>query len=447
MIRVLLVDDEDELVNAFKTKLKDDGMEVSTAHTAEEAMGLLRKRSFDVAVFDIRLPDESGTDLLKKAKVAQPTMEAIMLTGYASVETAIQSMKLGAYDYLKKPCELSELSALVQKAYDKKALSDTNIILKEHVRKLRSYEDLLGENVKIEEIRRLVSLSASSDMPVLILGETGTGKELVAYTIHDLSFRRDKEFVVINASNLQDTMLESELFGYKKGAFTGAEKDKLGLLEIADKGTFFIDELAEMSPPIQAKLLRVLDKGFFRKLGDTRETQVDVRFVCATNVPLDNALNEGRFRKDLFYRLNNFTISLPPLRERSDDILLLAVHFLGKYGSRSIKKRLSREAMDAFMAYSWPGNVRELSNVVQRACLLSGGREEINLSDLPGNLLNSPGEKTESVGAGPCNLLEDLERNHIERMVKIAGGNISKAARLLGISRRRIYAKLKGPPE
>ncbi|MBA4419153.1 MAG: sigma-54-dependent Fis family transcriptional regulator [Syntrophus sp. (in: bacteria)] len=447
MIRVLLVDDEEELVKAFKTKLKGDGMEVSTAHTAEGAMSLLRKRSFDVAVFDIRLPDESGTDLLKMAKIAQPTMEAIMLTGHASIETAIQSMKLGAYDYLKKPCELSELSALIQKGYEKKALSDTNIILKEHVRKLRSYESLLGESEQIREIKRLINLSANSDIPVLILGETGTGKELVAYTIHDLSPRRDKEFVVINASNLQDTMLESELFGYKKGAFTGAEKDKLGLLEIADKGTFFIDELAEMSPPIQAKLLRVLDKGFFRKLGDTKETHVDVRFVCATNVPLDNALKESGFRKDLFYRLNNFMISIPPLRERSDDILLLAVHFLQKYGGRSAKKRLSREAMDTFMAFSWPGNVRELSNVVQRACLLSGVREEIYLSDLPGNLLNGSGEKIQSAEASPGNLLEDLERSHIERMVKIAGGNISKAARLLGISRRRIYAKLKGSSE
>jgi len=228
MIHVLLVDDEVELVKAFKTKLENDGMKVFVAHTAAEGLAVLKNRSCDVTVFDIRLPDQSGVDLLKMAKMIQPTVETIMLTGHATVESAIQSMKLGAYDYLKKPCELLELSNLIEKAYEKKILSETNLILKEHLRILESHEQLLGESKKMKEIKDLIGMAAISDIPVLVQGETGTGKELVANTVHNLSARKDRQFVAINASNLQDNMLESELFGYKKGAFTGAERDKLG---------------------------------------------------------------------------------------------------------------------------------------------------------------------------------------------------------------------------
>ena len=443
---MLLVDDEAELVKAFKTKLEYDGMEVSVAHSGAAGLALLKKRSFDVAVFDIRLPDESGVDLLKKAKTIQPTLEAIMLTGHASVETAIQSMKFGAYDYLKKPCELAELSNLIEKAYEKKALSETNLILEEHLRILKPHEELLGESPKIKEVRELISVAATSNIPVLVQGETGTGKEIVASAIHNQSTRKDRQFVAINASNLQDNILESELFGYKKGAFTGAEKDKLGLLEIAHKGTFFMDEVAEMNLPIQVKLLRVLDRGVFRKLGDIRETQTEVRFVCATNVPLKAAMKEGKFRKDLYYRLNNFTIYLPPLRERGDDILLLSQHFLEKYKKRNARKTLGGEVMDLFMRYPWPGNVRELANVIERACLLSADRQEIALDDLPADLLSDAGDSMENVRLDSLNkslCLGEQEKTLILKTLKLANGNKTEAARLLGIARKTLYEKLK----
>ena len=446
MISVLLIDDEIELVKAFRTKLEYEGMEVSVAHTGASGIALLKKRNFDVAILDIRLPDQDGVELLKIAKTIQPTLEVIMLTGYATFETAIQSMKLGAYDYLRKPCELTELSSLIEKAYDKKMLSETNIILKEHLRILKTHEQMVGESKKIKEVKNLMKLAATSDIPVLVQGETGTGKELVAYTIHDLSARRDKQFVAISASNLPDNILESELFGYKKGAFTGAEKDKPGLLEIANKGTFFLDEIAEMGLSTQAKLLRVLDKSIFRKLGDVRETQIDIRFVCATNVPLKVAVKENRFRKDLYYRLNNLTIFLPPLHERRVDIPLLAEHFLQKHNKRYTKKNFTKEVMEIFMAYSWPGNIRELSNVIERACLLSGERQEIGIDDLPIDLLYNMDEHTESSEITPPSAsfsLNGQERDLILKTLAFTNGNKAETARLLGIARKTLYEKLK----
>jgi len=446
MISVLLIDDEIELVKAFRTKLENEGMEVSVAHTGASGIALLKKRNFDVAILDIRLPDQDGVELLKIAKTIQPTLEVIMLTGYATFETAIQSMKLGAYDYLRKPCELSELSSLIEKAYDKKMLSETNIILKEHLRILKTHEQMVGESKKIKEVKNLMKLAATSDIPILVQGETGTGKELVAYTIHDLSTRRDKQFVAISASNLPDNILESELFGYKKGAFTGADKDKPGLLEIANKGTFFLDEIAEMGLSTQAKLLRVLDKSIFRKLGDVRETQINIRFVCATNVPLKVAVKEGRFRKDLYYRLNNLTIFLPPLHERRVDIPLLAEHFLQGHNKRYTRKNFTKEVMEIFMAYSWPGNIRELSNVIERACLLSGERQEIGIDDLPIDLLYNMDEHTESseiTSPGASLSLDGQERNLIMKTLALTNGNKAEAARLLGIARKTLYEKLK----
>ena len=320
------------------------------------------------------------------------------------------------------------------------------MILEEHLRILKPHEELLGEDAKIREVRRLIGVAATSDIPVLVQGETGTGKEIVASAIHNQSTRKDRQFVAINASNLQDNILESELFGYKKGAFTGAEKDKLGLLEIAHKGTFFMDEVAEMSLSIQVKLLRVLDRGVFRKLGDIRETQTEVRFVCATNVPLKGAMEDGKFRKDLYYRLNNFTIYLPPLRERGDDILLLSQHFLEKYRKRNARKTLGKEVIDLFMRYPWPGNVRELSNVVERACLLSAERQEIALDDLPADLLSDAGETTENVRFDSLNkslCLGEQEKALILKTLKLANGNKTEAARLLGIARKTLYEKLK----
>jgi two-component system response regulator AtoC len=445
MIRTLIVDDEEQLAEAFKKKLSKEGFSVTIAFTAHEAISIMKKQSFDVCVLDIRLPDMDGVDLLELLKKSEPTLEFVMLTGHASIDTAIQSMKRGAYDYLSKPCKLSELSNVIQKAYEKKSLQERNIVLQEQLQRAEARDAFIGESKQIKEVKKLISLVGTSNVPVLVLGETGTGKELVARAIHSLSARSDSPFVAINASCLQENILESELFGYKKGAFTGAQADKLGLLQIANKGTFFVDEVAEMSPTIQSKLLRVIETGVFRKLGDTKEMTVDVRFIFATNKSIEEEIETNRFRKDLFYRLSTFTIVVPPLRERKDDIPILAEYFMEKHSRGGRKKVISKQAMDVLTNYHWHGNVRELANVLERAILISANRSEITADDLPRGMVQTlpviTGIGTQKVSHDTLRL-DSMEKEHIERVLKMAEGNKSKAARLLGISRKKLYQKI-----
>ena len=383
MIRVLIVDDEYQLLEAFKKKLSKEGMEVFTASNGQEAIAILKQETLDIGLFDIKLPDTDGVELLEKLREIQPTAEVIMLTGYASVDTAIRSMKLGAYDYLTKPVKLSELHTVILKAYEKKQLKEKTIVLEEQLQRVEVHDKFIGESKEINAVKKAISLVGNSNVPVLILGETGTGKELVARAIHAQSSRAANPFVIINASNLQESILESELFGYKKGAFTGAQTDKVGLLQIANTGTFFVDEVADMGMPIQSKLLRVLETGSFRKLGDTKEITVDVRFIFATNKVIEEEVKANRFRKDLFYRLNTFVIQVPPLRDRKDDIPILTKYFLEKHARKGNRKAVSRQAMNLLVTYHWPGNVRELANVIERAILISADRGEIIPDDLP----------------------------------------------------------------
>jgi two-component system response regulator AtoC len=444
-IRVLIVDDEEELAKAIRKKLSKEGHKVSTASTGAGAVALLKQQQVDVCILDIRLPDISGVDLLGRLKEIEPTMEVIMLTGHASIDTAIRSMKHGAYDYLSKPCKLSELASVILKAYEKKSLKERNVVLEQQLQRVDAQDTFVGESRQVTEIKRLVSLVAPSDVPVLVLGETGTGKELVARAIHNRSPRSANQFVAVNSSTFQESILESELFGYKKGAFTGAQTDKIGLLELANKGTFFIDEVGDMGMAIQAKFLRALETGVFRRLGDTRETTVDVRYIFATNKALETEVKEKKFRKDLFYRLNTFILVLPSLRERRDDIPLLAEYFLRKFARGGQKKGVSKDAMRPLLDYWWPGNVRELANVIERAVLLSGTREMILCEDLPQSMMgNNPG--VENIDGGldrdePFSLRE-LEKDHIKRVLEFTEGNKSRAARLLGISRRNLYIKI-----
>jgi two-component system, NtrC family, response regulator AtoC len=445
MIRILIVDDERQLVEAFKKKLSKEGMEVFTALKGHEALSIIKQKTLDIGLFDIMLPDMNGVELLGKLKEMQPTAEVIMLTGNASVDTAIRSMKLGAYDYLTKPCKLSELHSVILKAYEKKQLREKNIVLEEHIQRIEAHDRFIGESKGIREVKKFIGLVSGSNVPVLVLGETGTGKELVARAIHELSNRSANPFVAINASSLQENILESELFGYKKGAFTGAQTDKVGLFQIADKGTFFVDEVADMGTAIQAKLLRVLETGAFRKLGDTKEITVDVRFIFATNKSIEQEIEAGRFRKDLFYRLNTFIITVPPLWERKEDIPVLAEYFMEKHARGGIKKVITKPTMDLLRDYPWPGNVRELSNILERAILISGGRTEILSDDLPVSVAQS----TLSVAvagkqkSGRDSLrLDAIEKEHIENVLRLADGNKSKAARMLGISRKKLYQKI-----
>ncbi|HRV22027.1 MAG TPA: sigma-54 dependent transcriptional regulator [Syntrophorhabdaceae bacterium] len=446
MIRVLIVDDEIQLAQAFMKQLSKEGMDVTTVASGAEALKIIGQDDFDVAVLDIKLPDIDGIDLLSKLRNAEPTIEVIMLTGYASIDTAIRSMKLGAYDYLTKPCKISELSSVISKAYEKKSLKDKNILLREHIQRISIQDEFVGNSKQMQRVKDLIALVAASDTPVLIQGETGTGKELAARAIHSLSPRSSNPFVAINSSALQESMLESELFGYKKGAFTGAHNNKPGLLEIANEGTFFVDEIGDMSPAIQAKLLRVLENGTFMKLGDTKETRVDVRFVFATNKDLANEVKEGRFRKDLFFRMNAFVIQLPPLREKKEDIPLLVEYFLTKFARAGEKKQLSEKVKELIKGYYWPGNVRELANVIERACLISMDRKEILPEDLPEAIFASgyshnKGSEIKKIKEGRTSLAE-LEIEHIRHVLNSVGGNKSKAARILGISRKKLYNKL-----
>lgn len=445
MIRVLIVDDEIRLAEAFREQLTEEGMRVFIASQAKEALSIMKRESIDVAVLDIKLPDMDGVELLLKLKHMEPTTEVIMLTGYASVATAIRSMKLGAYDYLTKPCKLTELSNVITKAHEKKMLKVKTIVLEEHLHRMGMRDEFIGKSKEMERVRKLIAMVAGSDIPVLVLGETGTGKELAARAIHDQGPRAGNPFVVVNSSIFQETMLESELFGYKRGAFTGAETDKLGLIEIADRGTFFIDEIGEMGMSIQAKLLRVLETGVFRKLGDTKEIKVDVRFIFATNKDLKEAVEEKRFRKDLFFRISSFIITLPPLQDKREDIPVLINYFIEKFAKGGKKKRLSREAVESMVAYDWPGNIRELSNVIERAIIVSGDREEILASDLSEGLLNPVSrvkEPKESNPTGRVLSLVEMESEYIRAVLHSVGGNKSRAARLLGISRKNLYNKL-----
>jgi two-component system, NtrC family, response regulator AtoC len=445
MIRVLIVDDEYQLVEAFKKKLAKEGFEVFTALNGKEAISIMQDNELDIGLFDIKLPDMDGVELLGRLREMQPTSEVVMLTGYASVDTAIRSMKLGAYDYLTKPCKLSELHNVILKAYEKKQLKEKTIVLEEHLQRVELHENFIGESKGAREVMKFVSMVSTSDVPVLVLGETGTGKELVARAIHAQSRRSANPFVVINASCLQENILESELFGYKKGAFTGAQTDKVGLLEIANKGTFFVDEVGDMGRAIQAKLLRVLETSVFRKLGDTKEIKVDVRFIFATNKSIEEEVETNRFRKDLFYRLNTFIITVPSLRERKDDIAILTEYFMDKFARGSGIKAISKMAMDLLTEYQWPGNVRELANVLERAILISGKRGEIVSDDFPRNIVSSLPSITDHQKrkAGQNTLrLDTMEKEHIEKVLKFAEGNKSKAARLLGISRKKLYQKI-----
>ncbi len=447
-IRVLIVDDEVQLAQAFKKKLEQDVFVVSTVATAKDVFPLIKEKTFDVAVLDIRLPDMDGIELLGKLREVDPTFEIIMLTGHASVDTAIKSMKLGAYDYLIKPCKISELSSIILKAYEKKSLREKNILLEKQLQRVDFRDKFIGENERIKDVKKLVEIVSASDVPILITGETGTGKELIARAVHASSARSTNPFVAINSSTLQETMLESELFGYKRGAFTGAHSDKMGLLEIANKGTFFVDEVGDMNLAIQAKLLRVLETGIFIKLGDVREIRVNVRFIFATNKNLEEEVESGRFRKDLYYRINAFVVAVPPLRERESDIPLLADYFLAKFGKGSGPKTLSPEAVKLLHEYEWPGNVRELANVFERAVLLSGSRKEIQAEDFPMNVRAGSARRPAAASSRslPADMsLEAMVKSHIEKVLEEAGGNKSKAARLLGISRKKLYQKIEEP--
>lgn len=434
-IRVLAVDDELDLLDLLVKRLNRKGFKAVGASSAEEAIPLLKRDVFDVAIYDIRMEKMDGLKLLSETKKIQPEMEIIMLTGHGTIDTAIDAMKRGAYDYLTKPYQLKELEVTLLKAAEKKALIEQNQGMKQIIQKQENQFSIVGESDKLKWVIDLTRRVADSDIPIAIEGESGTGKELFAKALHYWSHRKDQPFVAINSGALPEQLLESELFGHVKGAFTGAQQDKKGLVEVAHGGTLFLDELGEMPLSVQVKLLRFLETGEFRRVGDVRVRKVSVRVVTATNRNMEEEVKNERFREDLYYRLNVVKLEVPPLRERLDDIPLL-VEYYSKQKKQWQGKQLSKQALQALMHYDFPGNVRELVHILERGFLLSKGSVVE-----PGDLL-LPNLSTKTEQTYQLNKLEDVEKAHILSVLNSVDWNKSDAARILGISVRNIYRKI-----
>jgi DNA-binding NtrC family response regulator len=442
-IRLLIAEDEKNLGLVLQRELSRLGHEVTLVHEAEAAIAAGRDAEYDVALLDIMMPGRSGLEVLRELRQQEQPPEVLMMTGHATVETALQAMKLGAYDYLTKPCHIRELEAIINKAYEKRQLRRENLILQSRLTYKEKAPDIVVSSQKMQEIMSLVRKVAASNAMVLVTGDSGTGKELVANTIHCFSQRQNGPFIDISCAAIQETLLESELFGYEAGAFTGARKRKLGLLEIAHGGTLFLDEIGEMSLTLQAKLLRVLETQSFYRVGGTKKVDVDVRFIAATNRDLNQYVAEGKFRSDLMFRINNFTIRLPSLKERPEDIPAIAEHFLARV-SKGGASRLGQEAMDVLMKYDWPGNVRELRNVIERAVILASS-DEIQAEDLPLELRTHRLMTTTSGGEVDSNSgsLDEVRRKQILAVLEQTGWHQGKASEILGISPSTLYRQLK----
>ncbi|MBI2154763.1 MAG: sigma-54-dependent Fis family transcriptional regulator [Candidatus Rokubacteria bacterium] len=434
-IRVLVADDEKNLRELLTRELARKGHQVDSAADGLEALEQLRETAYDVLVLDMKMPRLEGIELLRELQKFPEHPQVIVTTGFAEVATAVEAMKLGAYDYLTKPAKLEELEVLIRKAAEKGRLIRENVALRTRLDGGEPFSGILTRSPKMQEILRLIDRVAPTDSAVLVLGESGTGKELVARAIHERSPRAARAFVPIHCGALPGGVLESELFGHEKGAFTGAVATKPGLIELADGGTLFLDEIGEMETDSQVKLLRVLEMGAFFRVGGTRSRSVDVRVVAATNRDLGEAMRAGHFRQDLYFRINTIAVQIPALRERREDIALLAQHFLEQSAAYG-RKRISPKAMACLEAYDWPGNVRELHHALERAVILTPG-EEIQPQDLP------PDIQYGTPGAAPApGSLEELERQHIISTLRQVGGHRGKASALLGIDPKTLYRKI-----
>ena len=436
-IDLLIVDDDQEFRDILRNRFARDGFEVQVAASGEDALGLASRRNFDVAIFDMMMPGMNGLELLTRFKETHPECEIILLTGQGSIETAVEAMKLGAYDYLQKPFPLKELEAVASKASERRHLRKENTQLKALLAHVKPPSEMVGESPAMKEVFRLIERAGPSDKAILILGESGSGKELVARALHRASRRADKPMVVINCAALPETLLESELFGHEKGSFTGAINAKPGLFEVADGGTLFIDEIGELPGSLQAKLLRVLEDGSLRRIGSIQERRVNVRLLAATNRDLVKEVEAKRFREDLFYRINVMSLQLPSLRERKGDISLLVDHFLGPGWE------IEQAALEAMEQYAWPGNVRQLINAMERAKILAD-TETIRFQDLPKEVV-APPDRSRNGQTPVVELTDDLatiQRSKVVEVLRRESGNKSKAARALGIDRRKLYRLL-----
>ena len=443
-IKLLMSDDEKNVNLILQKELVRRNYEVSVANDGRSAVEFSQKVDYDVIVMDMTMPQMDGIQALRVIKQVEPSPEIIMLTGNATLETAIEAMKAGAYDYLTKPCKIEELDVLIRKACERRDLQKENLYMQTRLSRKESAPLLVTNNRKMKELLAFVEKTAATDSSALILGESGTGKELIAQSFHRFSPRRGKAFIDINCGSIQETLLESEMFGYEKGAFTSADTSKPGLFELADRGTLFLDEIGELSPRLQVKLLRVLEARTFFRVGGVKQVKVDFRLVAATNKNLLEEVRENRFRQDLLYRVNTVTVEIPALRERVDDIPLLVEHFTRKTGQQA-PVPVTNEAMELLRHYSWPGNVRELKNVLERAMVVAS-KEGITAECLPAEVCRTerrlPAAASKLAVSGSTSLA-DLEKEQILATLDKVSWHRGKAAGLLGITPKTLYRKLR----
>lgn len=447
LLNLLIVDDERTIREGCREVAQAIGFTTYTADSADQTYRVLDSSSIDVVLLDLRLPGIGGLEVLREIKRRRPETVVIVITGYATVQSAVQAMKNGAYDYVTKPFNIDELRILLERVTSHLKLKTENRLLREQIKSKQGFGSIIGRAPEMEKLYRIISKAAHSTHPVLILGESGTGKELVARSVHFSGPYRDRPFIPVDCGSLVPTLIESELFGYVKGAFTGAVKSKDGLLALADGGTVFLDEIGELPVDLQAKLLRALQEKEIRPVGGTKSIPINVRILAATNRELEQAVSQGTFRRDLYFRLNVLTLRIPPLRERKQDIPLLTGHFLERLGrSTGVFRNISDEALKLMLAYDWPGNVRELENCLERACALSSG-PTLHLSDLPTNVQNwqaqvAPGPAVADSQRGITPIAE-LEKRAILTAIEHLHGDKLEAARLLGIGKTTLYRKLK----
>ncbi len=450
--QVLIVDDEEPirhlLVEIFRSEFTD--IETTTASSGQEGLEKLRLNAYDILITDVKMPGVDGLQVLEKALLLYPDLIALVITGYGTIETAVRAIKLGAFDFIPKPFEVSQFEIILNRALEQKELREENFALRSQLQEQYSFSSIIGHSAVMRKIFDVIRTIGPTPSTVLITGETGTGKELIARSIHYSSTRRDQKLVSINCGAIPENLLESELFGHVRGAFTGAHQNRIGKFEQAHRGTIFLDEIANMSPQLQVKLLRVLQEREFERVGDNRTIKVDVRVIAATGADLPGKVSRGEFREDLFYRLNVIPISVPPLRERREDIPLLAQFFLKKFNDRGGEpKVVSQEAMRALQNYAWPGNVRQLENAMERAVALVGPHLQIHLEDLPSEIQHTPlphpdapVEIPES-GVSLNALVEEMERRYIVASLIRHHGNKQHAADSLMMNRTTLIQKMK----
>ncbi|QWV95137.1 sigma-54 dependent transcriptional regulator [Geomonas oryzisoli] len=448
-IKILLIEDDDGSREAMLILLKASGFAIKGCSSGKEGLDLLAGEPFDIVISDLFLPDVNGIDILTRVKQDSPRTEVILVTGHGSAETAVQAMKKGAYDYITKPLNIEELRIIIDKAVEKGQLLSENVYLKKQLQDKYEFANIIGNSQAMQQLFSRMKRIIKTDSTVLILGESGTGKELVAKAIHFNGNRKDKPFIAVNCSAIPENLLESELFGHVKGAFTGAVKEKVGKFEAANNGTIFLDEIGTLPMHLQTKLLRVLQEQEVERVGSNKQIKLDVRVVSATNVNLEEEVARGNFREDLFYRLNVIPVLIPPLRERIEDILPLTRHFLEK-NCRSMQRpimHLDKEALEALEAYPWNGNVRELENIMERIVALTEG-DVITLRDLPANIAKNYQEGNHTVSVTPAGIdmvqaISEIEKRMIGEALQLSGGVKARAAAMLSINRTTLVEKMR----